>query len=105
MTSVRSSVATRLFLGATAFLLLRLRPPALLFFFVLLLRLQFAQIVVETIEALLPEAAIVLQPLVHGLERLHLDAAGPPLRLTAARDQSGALQNLQMLGDRRHAHG
>ena len=67
--------------------------------------LQLFQIVVEPIEALVEEAAVVFEPIVDVLERPRLDAARPPLRLAAARDQAGALQHLEMLGDRRQAHG
>src|SRR6266704_2818981 len=70
----------------------------------LLLRLQPAQIGVETIEALVPEAAIVLEPLGDVLERGAFETAGPPLRRAAARDQPGALQHLEMLGDGGTAH-
>src|SRR2546430_12691244 len=55
-------------------------------------RLQLAQIVLQAIEALVPETAIVLQPVGGLLERSRLEPARPPLRLAAARDQTGALQ-------------
>src|SRR5262249_49088867 len=51
--------------------------------------LKRPQIFVEPIEPLLPELPIALQPFVDALERLRFDLAGPPLRLTAARDQPG----------------
>src|SRR5262245_21976292 len=70
----------------------------------LLLRLQFAQVIVQAIETLLPESAVTFQPVVHLLERTRLDAAGPPLRLAPAQDQAGALQHLEMLGDGGKAH-
>ena len=69
-----------------------------------LLRLEFAQVVVQTIEALLPEPAIAIEPVVDVLEGGGLDPAGPPLRRAAARDQAGPLQHLEMLGDGREAH-
>jgi hypothetical protein len=43
------------------------------------------------IEAGVPEAAILFKPVVDVLEGGKLDPAGPPLRLTAARDETGAL--------------
>jgi len=67
--------------------------------------LQHFQIGVETIEAFLEEPAIVFEPVVDILQRLRLDAAGAELRLAAARDQAGALQYFEMLGNRRKAHG
>src|SRR5262245_62540926 len=70
----------------------------------LLLRLQFAQVIVQAIETLLPETAIAFQPVVHLLQRTRFDAAGPPLRLAPAQDQAGALQHLEMLGDGGKAH-
>src|SRR5262245_46991946 len=70
----------------------------------LLLRLQFAQVIVQAVETLFPEAAITFQPVVHLLERTRLDATGPPLRLAPAQDQAGALQHLEMLGDGGKAH-
>ena len=69
------------------------------------LGLQHFQIGVEAIETFLEEPAIVFEPVVDVLERLRLDAAGAELRFAAARDQAGALQHLEMLGDRRQAHG
>src|SRR5690348_10344044 len=71
---------------------------------IFLLLLQLAQIVVEAVEALLPEAAIMLDPARHVLERSGLEPAWPPLRLAAARDEAGALQHLEVLGDGGHAH-
>src|SRR5262249_46356505 len=51
------------------------------------LGLQLLQIIAEAVETLLVEAAVVLEPVVDVLERPRLDAAGPELRLAAARDQ------------------
>src|SRR6266487_4233544 len=106
MTSVRSSSVETLFLAAMFRLLLGLPRLlacrlALLFRF---LRLQLAQIDIEAVEALFPKAAIILQPVVDRLERIHLDAARAPLRFAATRDQTGALQDLQVLRDGRQAH-
>src|SRR6516165_11597849 len=66
--------------------------------------LQFAEILVEAIKAVVPETAVVLEPLGGVLERPRLEPAGPPLRLAAACDQPGAFQHLQVLRDGRKAH-
>src|SRR5262245_14908137 len=68
------------------------------------LGLQLAQVIVQAIETFLPEAAIGLEPRIDALEGVGLDAAGPPLRLAAARDEARTLQHLEMLGDGRKAH-
>ena len=70
----------------------------------LLLAFQFAKIVAETIEALLPETAIALRPIGDVLERTCREAAGPPLRLMPARDEVCAFEHLQVFGDSRQAH-
>src|SRR5688572_26137045 len=62
------------------------------------------QVGVEAFETRLPDVAVALGPVGHLLEWGRLDAARPPLRLAPARDQAGALQHPQVLGDRRHAH-
>ncbi len=66
-------------------------------------RLQRFEERIETLEVLLPERAIGLEP-VHGLaEGARVDPARPPLRITAAGDEAGALQHFQVLGNRRLA--
>ncbi len=68
-------------------------------------RLQRFEERIETLEVLLPERAIALEP-VHGLaEGARVDPARPPLRITAAGDEAGALQHLQVLGNRRLTDG
>src|SRR5258706_4529930 len=67
---------------------------ALLTDMLLLLLLQLAQIVVQTIEALLPEMAVVLHPVGDVFERTCLQPARPPLGLAPAGDQGRVLQNL-----------
>src|SRR5260370_6096009 len=81
--------------------LARLAPmlPLLVF-----LGLQRAQVGVQAIEALLPEAAIMLDPAGDVLEWTGLEPARPPLRFASARDEAGALQHLEVLGDGGHAH-
>src|SRR5262245_31711285 len=66
--------------------------------------LQFAQVIVEPVETLFPEAAIALEPIVDFLQRARLDPARPPLRLASARDQAGTLEHLEVLGNRRQTH-
>src|SRR5918992_6148009 len=51
----------------------------------LLLCLNLAQVIVQTVEALVPETPIVLQPVGDVLEGTRLEPAGTPLRLAAAR--------------------
>src|ERR1051325_7605840 len=76
--SVRGATAT-LFLAGTALLPdLPAGEPGVV------LGLQLAQVDFQAVEALLPEAAVVLQPLVDRLERLRLHAARPPPRPAAA---------------------
>ena len=65
---------------------------------------QFDQISIQTIEAFFPETAVFLHKVGNVLERTSFQAARPPLGFAPARDQSSALQNFQMLGNRRHAH-
>src|ERR1700733_4479388 len=69
------------------------------------LGLQRFQIAIEAIEALVVEAAIMVEPVVDRLECARLDAARPPLRCARARDQAGTFQHFQMLGDGGQAHG
>src|SRR5579884_2503405 len=69
-----------------------------------LLLLQLFEIAVQPIEALFPEAAVVLNVVGDFLERRGFQPARPPLGLPAARDEAGALQHLQVLRDRGQAH-
>src|SRR5512143_1859228 len=69
-----------------------------------LLRLQNTQIIVEPVETLFPEPAILLEPVVRFLERGSLDPAWPHLGIAAACDQTSALEHFQMLGNRRQTH-
>src|SRR5579863_4432773 len=72
--------------------------------FSLLLVLEIAQIILEPIESLLPEAPVMLDPIGNVLKRTRGETARTPLRLAAARDQTCALQHLQMLRDCRKTH-
>src|SRR5215475_6996338 len=60
-----------------------------------LLLSQFAQILVQTLETLLPEPPILLQPLGGVLERTRLKPTGAPLCFTTTRDQTGAFEYLE----------
>src|SRR3989442_14697737 len=65
------------------------------------------ELIEQRVEALVvpfPQPAVAFQPPGRLAEPLGLEAARPPLRVTAARNQAGALQHLQVLGDRRLAH-
>ena len=66
-----------------------------------LLGLQLFEQGVEALVIALPELAVALQPLGCFRERLRLELSRPPLRVTAARNQAGPLQHLEVLGDRR----
>src|SRR5690242_2997440 len=69
-----------------------------------LLGLQLGKVILQSVWPLLPQPAIALEPVVDIAQRVGLDAAGPPLRLAAAGDQAGALEHLEVLGDRGEAH-
>src|SRR5687768_4172692 len=73
--------SSRLFLSSTLFL------PGL----------DFPKVIVETVKALFPKAAVLLDPFGNVFQRAGFQARRAPLRLTAARDQAGAFQYLQML--------
>src|SRR2546422_7080420 len=94
-TSGSSFVTTLSF--AAIFLLLALN------FLRFVLALQFLEVAVQLVEALLPVAPVILDPVGDVLERIRLEPARPPLRLAAALDQSRALEDLEVLGDRRKA--
>src|SRR5881396_2853125 len=59
---------------------------------------------IEALVVTLPQPAVAFQPLGSLPQPLGLEAARPPLGVAAARNQAGALQHLQVLGDRRLAH-
>src|SRR3989442_16014184 len=65
---------------------------------------QLAKIASRAVESFSQKRAIVLQPARGVLEGTRLEPAGPPLRLATARDQTGVLQHLEVLGDRGKAH-
>src|SRR6266513_1468589 len=79
-------------------------PAASLAGMSLLLSLYLAQIVVQTVEGRCPEPPVLPHPIGDVLERARLEPAGPPLRPPPARNQPGALQHLEMLGNPGEAH-
>jgi hypothetical protein len=54
------------------------------------LRLQFVQIVTQAVQALVPEPAVLLDPIGDVSQRPRGKPARPPLGFAAARDQPGA---------------
>src|SRR5258707_731863 len=79
-------------------------PLLALNFVRLVLVLQFLEVAVELVEALLPVAPVVLDPVGDVLERIGLEPAGPPLRLAAALDEARAFQHFQAVRDCRPAY-
>src|SRR6267143_6324932 len=69
----------------------------------LLVALQLLQHRIEAFEVRFPDAPVALDPIGCLGERPRLEFAGPALPLAAARNQTGSLEHLQMLGDRRLA--
>src|SRR5256885_16710160 len=59
---------------------------------------------IEALVVALPQPPVALQPFGRFPQPLGLEAARPSLRVAAARNQAGALHDLQVLGDRRLAH-
>src|SRR5438552_3584264 len=68
------------------------------------LRLQRPQIGIETIEALLPEPAVILEPIGGFLQWSGLKPARPPLLFAALGDHARLFEDLEMFRDRRQAH-
>src|SRR5437879_3593934 len=60
---------------------------------------QILQNLVQALEALVPEAPVFPHPLGRLSKAPALEAARPPLRVAALRDQAGALQHFQVFGD------
>src|SRR5690348_318010 len=67
-------------------------------------RLQVPQKVLEPVEALLPLSAELLEVGVRLLERLGLERARAQLAVSRSNDESGPLQHVQVLRDRRLGH-
>src|SRR5690349_14638371 len=70
----------------------------------LLLSLKFVEVIAQAVEALFPEPAVLSDPIRDLPQRLRVEAAGPPLRPPALRDQAGALQHLEVLGHGGQGH-
>src|SRR6185437_4095630 len=70
----------------------------------LLLALQLFQVVLQPVEALFPEDAIVFQPIGGIFQRACFEPARSPLRLAAARDQAGMFEDLEVFRDGGEAH-
>ena len=58
---------------------------------------------VEAVEGAGPEGAVMVEPLLRGLQAVGIEAADQLLAVAGAGDQPGALQHLQMAGDGRPA--
>src|SRR5687768_3109367 len=101
MTMLRSLSLSLLFVCAATMALLLVRLLALL---ISLFGLQFLHVLLEIVEALLPELAIVAEPLRCTRERLRFEAARAKLRVAAARDEACALEHLEVLRDGGLAH-
>src|ERR1043165_2274110 len=71
----------------------------LLFFF-----FQFAEVVVEAIEALLPKLFVAIDPVGGVFQRRRLEVAAAPLRVARAGDEAGALEDLEVLRHGGEAH-
>src|SRR5207247_1373925 len=65
----------------------------------LLLLNQILQDIVEALEAFVPEPSVLPHPLGRLLQAPGLEAARPPLRVAALRDQAGVLQHFQVFAD------
>src|SRR6266478_9385326 len=80
---------------------LSLLPSASRFFLASLHHLEQG---VEILEPGLPELPVAFQPSTGLGEGLGLEPAGAALRIAAARNQAGALQDFEVLGDGRLTH-
>src|SRR5277367_5635216 len=65
---------------------------------------HFLEILFEAIEAFVPKATVIGDPLVSLPQASRFQTAGTRLGITPACNQTGFLENLQMLRDGRHAH-
>src|SRR5215208_3661068 len=68
------------------------------------LPLHLLQVIIQPVEAVLPETTVTLHPVGSLLQRPYLEPARPRLRHATARDQTCSLEHLQVLGDARKAH-
>src|SRR5260370_42150869 len=93
-TSSRGASKTRVMTSSRCGALVTALFLSLLAAMLLLLLFQLDQIVFQTIEALLPETAVVLHPAGDVLEWTCLQLAGPPLGFAPPPHQARALQHL-----------
>src|SRR5262249_14055778 len=99
-TSRRGASTTRVMTTSRSDGVVNVVTPTLLAAAILpLLLLQVFEVLIQPFEARVPEAAKVLGPLGDLLERRRPEPAGAPLRLAPARDQAGALEHPEVLGD------
>src|SRR3954471_1033360 len=66
---------------------------------------QGAEVVVELVEALRPQAPVGFDPVHGGVQGRSFQVAGTELRLPSSGDQSRAFEHLQVLGDPGQAQG
>src|SRR5256885_16667960 len=66
--------------------------------------LQLAQVCVEAVEALVPEDPVALHPFRGLAQPVGLQPGRTPLRVAAAGDETGLLEDLEMLRDGRQRH-
>ena len=66
--------------------------------------LDSLEVVVKSLKAPIPKAAIGLEPLCDRLQRFSLKMAGSPLRFPAPRNQARSLQHFEMFRDCGEAH-
>ena len=66
--------------------------------------LHFVEQSIETLEILLPDFAVTLQPTIGVGERFRHQARRTPLRVAATGDQAGSFEYAQMLGNRGLSH-
>src|SRR6266542_1968057 len=103
-TSLRGASTTRVMTTSRSDGVVNVVVPALLSVAMLLLLFFHAlEVLVESLVARVPETAIVLRPLGDLFERRRFEPAGAPLRLAAARDEAGALEHAEVLGNGRAA--
>src|SRR5579864_8404100 len=65
--------------------------------------LEFAQVFIQSTEALLPDSAVALDPVGNVFQSRWLQPARPPLGTPTLRDETGALEDLEVFGDRGQA--
>src|SRR5690606_15376607 len=69
-----------------------------------LLSLEFFEVIIQLIKSLFPKTPVWFEVICNLLQGLCFELAWPPLRLTALRNEPGALQYLEVLGDGGRTH-